>query len=158
GEQRQVYTGLDAVFTSRFGQGGVVSGGMSTGHTVLDCVSPDLPTLQFCHNAPPFTQTLQFKVAANYPLPWWGINAAANLQNLKGIPFAASYVVTNAQIAPSLGRNLAACGTAAVCTATATVNLLEPNTLFEDRLTQLDVRFSKSLQLGRTRLRGMADV
>ena len=64
----------------------MLSGGMSTGRTVTECVSPDLPTIQFCENAPPFTQTLQFKVAAVYPLPWWGIQAAANLQNLKGIP------------------------------------------------------------------------
>jgi len=158
GDQRQVFTGIDAVFTSRFGRGGVLTGGMSTGHTVLECVSPDLPTLQFCTNEPPFTQTLQFKVAANYPLPWWGIHAAANLQNLKGIPIAASYVATNAQIAPSLGRDLAACRGAAVCNATAVVQLLEPNILFEDRLTQLDIRFTKIFQLARARLRGMFDV
>jgi hypothetical protein len=158
GDQRQVYTGIDAVFTSRFGRGGVLTGGMSTGHTVLDCVSPDQPTLQYCHNAPPLTQTLQFKVAANYPLPWWGINAAMNLQNLQGIPITASYAVPNSLIAPSLGRNLAACGSAVVCNATATVALIEPNTVFEDRLTQVDVRVSKALHIGRVRVRGNLDV
>src|SRR4051812_12690774 len=118
---------------------------MSTGHTVVHCVSPDLPTLQFCDNNPPFTQTLQFKVAGNYPLPWWGINVAANLQNLKGIPVAASYTVTNAQAKSSLGRDLASCRGAAVCNGTATVNLIEPNTVFEDRLTQVDLRLTKIL-------------
>src|SRR5207302_9254920 len=93
-----------------------------------------------------------------------------NLQNLKGIPVAASYIPTNAQIAPSLGRNLAACGTRVPCTATASnpvfvgaaivsgVQLIEPNKTFEDRLTQVDLRFSKIVRIGRTRLQGMFDI
>src|SRR5262249_17317405 len=138
--------------------GGVLSGGMSTGNMVLECASPDTPTLQFCKNEPPFNQTLQFKVAANYPLPWWGINAAANVQNLKGAPVLATYTATNAEVRGSLGRALASCRGAAVCNGTATVTLFEPNTVFEDRLTQVDIRFSKVLQLRRTRLRGMFDL
>jgi hypothetical protein len=172
GDQRQVYTGIDAVFTSRFGMGGLLTGGMSTGHTVFDCASPDAPTLQFCHNSPPFTQTLQFKMAANYPLPWWGIQAAVNLQNLKGATILANYAAPNSVVAPSLGRNLASCGAAAVCNATATtpnltaayvagsaaIQLIEPNTAFESRITQVDIRFAKILALGRVRLRGTMDV
>jgi carboxypeptidase family protein len=176
GDRKEVYTGIDAAFTARFGRGGNLSGGMSTGHTVNQCVSPDLPSIQFCTNEPPFSQYLQFKVAAVYPLPWWGIQAAANLQNLKGIPIGtitapATYVATNAQVVPSLGRNLAACGTSVPCTATTAgnavfvgasivsgIHLFEPNTSFEDRLNQVDIRLAKVFKLGRVRVQGMFDI
>ena len=157
GRQRETYTGIDAAVTARFGRGGNLSGGISTGRTMTQCVSPDLPEIQFCTNEPPFWQP-QYKLAVVYPLPWWGIQAAANFQNLQGIPIAATYLATNAQIAPSLGRNLAACGTRVPCTATATINLIEPNKTFEDRLNQIDVRFAKTLGLGTTRLQGTFDI
>lgn len=50
-------------------------------------------------------------------------------------------------ILPSLGRNLAACGTRVQCTSTATVPLVAPQTLFLDDLTRLDLRLSKTLRL-----------
>jgi hypothetical protein len=43
-------------------------------------------------------------------------------------------------------------------TATATVQLVEPNTLFEDRYTLVDVRISKALIVGRLRLTPKVDV
>ena len=59
------------------------------------------------------------------------------------------YVATDAQIAPALGRHLSACGTVTVgCTAFQLVTLAEPNTLFEERATQIDLRFSKRVALG----------
>ena len=42
---------------------------------------------------------------------------------------------------------IASCGNAAVCNATVSVPLIPPNTLFEPRRTQVDLRFSKSLKL-----------
>ena len=36
--------------------------------------------------------------------------------------------------------------------------LIEPNTVFEDRLTQVDVRLTKLLHIRRVRLQGMLDV
>ena len=74
--------------------------------------------------------------------------ASGTFQNVAGPPYQANYEATNAEIAPSLGRNLAACGTRPVCTATALVPLLSPQTYFEDRRTQLDLRLSKNLRLG----------
>jgi hypothetical protein len=62
-------------------------------------------------------------------------------------------------VAESLGRNLAGCPAATgACTATVTVPILEPFTLFEDRFTQLDVRLAKIFHLGRARLQGMFDI
>jgi hypothetical protein len=45
------------------------------------------------------------------------------------------------------------------CTAFQLVTLAEPNTLFEDRATQIDLRFSKRIPLGgNTRILAKADV
>ena len=67
--------------------------------------------------------------------------------------------VSNAQIATSLGRNLGSCRGQVPCTGTATINnLFEPNTQFEDRLTQLDLRLSKIIRAGRTRLTANFDI
>ena len=59
----------------------------------------------------------------------------------------------------SLGRNFGQCGTAAACNGTVIIpNLFEPNTLLEDRLTQLDVRVAKIFRVGGTRVRATPDV
>ena len=80
-------------------------------------------------------------------------------QNTAGIPITANLVATNAQIAPTLGRNLAACGARPVCTATATVPLVAPQTLFEGRNTRLDLRLTKQVHVGpRTLVRANVDL
>ena len=58
----------------------------------------------------------------------------------------------NAAIAPSLGRNLSDCAVgAATCNANRTIELIPPSTLFEPRLQQVDLRFSRVFTLGGTR-------
>src|SRR5205823_6461536 len=82
-------------------------------------------------------------------------------QNSPGIPITASYVINNAQIRDAIGRNLAACPsqTIATCTATVRTELIPPNTMFEPRLTQVDLRVSRLFRLaGTTRLRGSLDI
>jgi hypothetical protein len=67
----------------------------------------------------------------------------------------ASYAATNGEIAKNLGRNLAACRGAAVCVATATVPLITPQTMFDDRLSRLDLRVAKRIAINqRVRLQG----
>jgi hypothetical protein len=98
------------------------------------------------------------KLNGSYPLPW-GVDVSGVFQNLPGIPITASYAATNAEIRPTLGRNLGQCGASATCTATVTLsNLFEPNTRFAERLTQFDLRLTKSFNLARARLQGMFDV
>src|SRR5439155_17592905 len=89
----------------------------------------------------------------------WDLQASAVFQNLPGIPILANQVFTNAQVAPSLGRNLSNCPTqAGPCNSTVTVGSIAPNTQFENRLTQIDVRLTKIVRLGRLRLQGMFDI
>jgi carboxypeptidase family protein len=170
GNKSEVYNGVDATFNWRFGQGGLLQGGTNVGNTVTNCVQPDAPQ-QFCRNVPPFFMP-QFKFSGSYPLPFWDLRVSATFQSLPGIPIgflggtglsfdndigrpvnSGQYTATNAEIKPSLGRDLAS-GAA----GTATVFLLEPNTYFEDRLYQTDIRFSKSIRVGRGSVRGNFDI
>ena len=172
GKQTQVFNGVDMTVSARFAGSGQLSGGLSVGRTVTDnCYQNDDPSLlgqnavatyprtdAFCHLAPPWSAGTQVKLMAVYPLPW-NIQTSAVYQNSPGIPITAQYVVSNASIVPSLGRNLASCRGAATCNANVTVDLIPPTVLFEPRLQQLDLRFSRIIPLGGIRrLRADIDV
>ena len=83
------------------------------------------------------------KLLGVYPLPWQGIQTAATFQSLPGPQITASRTYTNAEILPSLGRNLAS-GAA----GTASVPLIAPGTMYDERLYQLDFRASKIFRFG----------
>ncbi len=65
-----------------------------------------------CRIVTPFEGQTQFKGFLTYPLPWDMIVSAV-FQNISGPTITANYAATNAQIRPSLGRDLAACRGAA---------------------------------------------
>ena len=62
-----------------------------------------------------------------------------------GPEIQANFVATNAIVAPSLGRNLAG------NTQNVSVNLVEPGTMYGERLNQLDLRVGKMVQFGKLR-------
>ena len=162
GEKTRVYNGVDATINARFGQGGQVSGGVSLGRTVTDdCLVVDSPQdarPDYCRIVPPWGASTQAKFMVVYPL-FWDIQTSAIYQNSAGIAILANMVVPNAAIAPSLGRNLSACGVAAVCNANVTVPIIPPGTIFGPRLQQVDLRFSRLFSLvGNARIRGNFDV
>jgi hypothetical protein len=64
----------------------------------------------------------------------------------------ATYVAPNATIAPSLGRNLAA-----GANGTASVELIEPGTLYGERLYQLDARISRVFDARGLKIRANID-
>jgi hypothetical protein len=162
GEQKEIYNGVDVTLSGRFGQGGQISGGLSVGRTVTDdCYVVDSPQQTrdgFCNVTPPWSAGTQVKFAAVYPLPW-ELQASAIYQNIPGIPITASYVATNAEVAASLGRNLGSCRGAATCNGTVTVELIPANSVFEDRLQQVDLRLTRLFRLPRNaRVQGSFDV
>src|SRR3990172_8395952 len=126
GKQVQVFNGVDVTLTTRCGQGGQLSGGLSAGRTVTDnCFVVDSPQQArpgFCHVSPPWSSGTQVKFLVVYPLPW-ELQTSATYQNTSGIPIRAIYPASNAEILPSLGRNLASCRGAATCNANATIAL-----------------------------------
>ena len=87
----------------------------------------------------------QFRGLSTYQVPAIDVQVAATFQSKPGAMLAANYVASNAEIAPSLGRNLS--GDA----PNVMVNLIPPGTLYGDRINELDVRIAKPLRLGRVR-------
>ncbi len=164
----EVWQGVDLNVNARIGTKLFAQGGISTGrYEFSNCQAIDNPGQfvngyitnagtantatysQYCSWDTPFTT--QYKVMAGYTLPW-DLQVSVALQSLPGREIQANWSATNASISPSLGRNLAG-------SSTYTVALVEPGTLFGDRLNQIDLRFSKLMTVkGQGRLRLMADV
>ena len=164
GQQLQVYNGVDMTLNRRFGSGGVLSGGLSTGRTMTDTCGVgvpveidrdwaytfvDSPQRPYCRVTPPWSAGTQVKFHGVLPLPG-DAQVAAMIQNLAGPQIVANYVARNADARPTLGRNLAS--------GRATIPLIEPATQYEGRVTQLDVRVAKIFRVGRVRVQGTLDL
>lgn len=157
GKRTEVFDGVDVGINARFGRGGLVNGGVSTGRTTIDnCVTVDSPQASrsgFCNPVLPWKRQFQTKFSVVYPIPLWDIQMSAIYQSLPGVVDSALLVVPSAQVAGSLGRNLASGPN-----GTVTVDIAKPNTIFEDRLNQFDWRVSKRIQVGKMRVTGKFDV
>jgi hypothetical protein len=156
--------GVDVTLNARLRNGLTAQGGLSTGSWLKDnCeVAAKLPEIlgtipmEFCRQEQPF-QT-QVKGFAAYTIPRVDLQISATWQNTPGSVIQANYVVSNAVIAPILGRNLA--GNAAnqtvgvlnfVSQAGGNTPVTQPIDLAGERLNQIDFRVAKLLTLGRTR-------
>ena len=135
-------------FDSRFDTGAILGGSLDVGRTVDNlCYVVDSPQqLLNCRVERPFGEQTQLKLHWSLPLPGDFI-ASGVFQNTSGRGYDANFRVSNDEIAPSLGRNLAACGTRTVCSATVVVPLIAPGTQREPRVNSLDLRFSKIITL-----------
>jgi hypothetical protein len=173
GKQTEAYNGIDLTINARIKKL-FVAGGMNTGRTETnDCAvvtsnpqvtatvqgandtTPRNPT--FCDLVNPWHGQTQVKLAAIYTFPG-AIQTSATMQSYPGQPQLASYVYSNAQILPSLQRNLGSCGTAATCTGTSTITF-EPNySAFEKRYQQFDIRFAKDVKISKTHVQGIIDL
>jgi hypothetical protein len=154
GKQTEVYNGVDVTLDVRPGTSGILlSGGLSTGKTVTNsCFVVDSPqALRFCEVTNPWSAQTQLKFFGVVPLPF-DIQASGTFQSIPGIPVQANYTATNAQVFPSLGRSLSS------GTGTVTFPIIEPNTMFEDRLNQLDARVTKIFRVAGYRIQAMFDV
>jgi len=115
-------------------------------------------TSAFCHIVTPWSGGTAAGFNVVYPLPW-NVQASAIYQYKPGFPITATYVPTNAEIKTSLGRNLSECNqAAATCSANRTVSLIPPNTIFDDRIKQLDLRFSRIFPMGKSKMQGNFDL
>jgi len=163
GTPEDVYDGVDLTENIRLARGLNLSGGVSIGRERLNnCYAKDDLSLMSafggarldsrCDVRPPFQANVKFLVV--YPLPWLGIQTGAAFQSIPGPQITASYTATNALIAPSLGRNLAA-----GVNGTGTIDLIAPATQYNDRLNQLDLRASKIFKLpGGRSIQGNVDL
>ena len=117
GKQTEVYNGVDVSLNARLKAGAMLGGGFNVGRSATNncdvvtnrpqiqhlspsqavgpLTAPRLP--EFCDVRPPFLTQLKLNGAFGLP---YGFRTGITYQNLPGIPIYATYVATNAQIAP----------------------------------------------------------
>jgi len=180
GDQSEVYNGVDASVNWRV-EGLTLFGGVSIGRTATSqCFVVDAPVVYLtptalvspatatatnaqspmsnCEVVPPFLQ--QWKGYGVYSLPW-GVTVSGTFQAVpqpqsggQYTSITADYVATNAEIRPTLGRDLAA-----GANGTATVELLQPFSLLGGHTKQFDLRVAKLLaSAGKRRVRLSLDM
>jgi len=150
GSQIEHWNGVDVSMTLRL-PGVRAQGGLSTGRTSTDrcAIAQQLTeilgtqSINQCHVDTNFLT--QAKFLATSTIPRIGVNVAGTFQSSAGVPITAAYVATNAIVQPSLGRPLS--GGA----ANTTVAIVDPGTMYGDRLNQLDLRFGKPFRLNKAR-------
>ena len=159
------WDGIDVNINARLRNGVTLQGGTSTGRLVTDLCgvraqvpefTPPSATLAssllnpYCRTVEPFLT--QVRAIGSYVIPRVDVQVAGTFQSRPGVSLAANLVVPNATARQSLGRNLAG------GVQNVTVNLIEPNTMFGDRLNQLDLRIGKILRFARTRTNLAVDI
>jgi hypothetical protein len=167
------YNGLDVNVNARVRAGLQLQGGLNIGQSARnDCdVTAQVPESltafgffrtpeQFCDIASGWLTSVGG--LASYVVPKWDVLLSATFQsrpfagsNFPGIAsqsLLAQWLVFNNSIIPELGRPMS--GGAQV----TNVNVVEPGTLYGDRINQVDLRVSKILRLGRTRTNVGVDV
>ena len=151
GDLGSLYRGFDLTGSARFPKGRV-SGGASWGKTSSsNCFVIDTPQdLLFCDQTTPYLPNIRF--SGNYNLPW-GITTGVVYANLPGPVITATYQATNAEIRPTLGRNVSA-----GANALTNVPLLATGSYYGDRQQQLDLRLGKRIKVGRARFDASIDL
>ena len=95
----------------------------------------------FCHFETPYLA--QYKALASYTLPY-GIRLSGTFQSIPGPQIAANTIYNNGNRDLTLARPFTL--------GQANVNLVQPGTLYGDRLNQFDLRFTKIVSVGRGRV------
>jgi hypothetical protein len=158
GGQMERFDAFDFSVNVRPRQRLVLQGGFSSGRASTDTcgivsqyrnsvsVNSSIGAVQsvdMCRLHTPFLT--QVKFLGTYGIPKIEVDVAATLQSLPGPLIAANYVASNAEVLPSLGRPLS--GGA----QNVTVNVVAPGTMYGERATSLDLRFSKAFRFSQLR-------
>jgi hypothetical protein len=161
GDQSDVWSGFDLTINARPRPGLSISGGSNTGRRTRDnceilAALPEMVPLldngrgiPFCHNQENFQTTVKF--VTTYAVPVVDIQLSGTYQGLAGRPITADFVASNAVVRPSLGRNLSGA-------TNVTVPIVEPGTMFGDRVHQVDIRMGKILRFGGARTTVSVDI
>jgi hypothetical protein len=154
GKQTELWTGVDVTVNARPQPGVFLQGGTTTQRqSTNDCevkANLDDPSQLFCDVKGTFLT--QVKFLGSYTIPRIDVQVSSTFQNLPGTEITALFTATNALVSPSLGRSLA--GGA----SNVEVDIVEPRSVYGDRINRLDMRFGKILRFGRTRATVSVDV
>jgi hypothetical protein len=157
----RTYNGVEFGTNVRLPRSGFAMASLTSGKThIHDCTVDNPNSLRFCDRTTPFRAIL--KLSGGMPLPYQ-IMVSSNFALAdtpgSGLFLAAPYFAANLQVtsgtAALQGKTLTG-GTSATGTQT-TVNLLPPNTIFQDYYKIFDMRFSKTMNIGRNRLTALAE-
>lgn len=162
GNWTQSFNGVDVTFSFRTQGGFTFQGGTSTGKNVADACDvrahlPELsatlgaglagsavsPTSPYCKVD--YGVLTQMRGAASYTIPRIDVLVSGLMQSKPGPMLAANYAVPASVITPALGRAPAG------SVPNVTVNLIEPGTLYGNRINQLDLRIAKLVKVKTTR-------
>jgi hypothetical protein len=140
----------------------VLQGGFNTAKTLVDfcdvhAALPELTILFVTGPTNPYCKTntgfvTRFTALGSYTVPKIDVQIAGTMRSDQGDSLAANWSALNSQIQPSLGRPLSNSA------PTATINLIEPGTLYGDRVNEVDLRFAKILRFGRIRANVGVDI
>jgi hypothetical protein len=154
GKQSEIWNGVDIMLRARPRPALLFQGGTSTGRRSTDncdvVTKVDNPSPLYCHVTGTFLT--QFKFLASYTVPRIDLQVSGSFQNLPGPNITANYVARVAEVQPSLGRPLAG------GERNVTVNIVEPRTMYGERLSLLNLRIGKILRFGRTRATPSVDI
>ena len=149
GKQSSMYNGVLLNVTARTKFGLTLQGGLNSGTTVTDncevrAAAPEIAVANpYCRDNPGLVTRVTG--LSTYTVPKIDVLLSGTFRSDQGTPLAANYVVSSAVAAQTLGRPLAG-GSPSV-----TVNLIEPGTMWGDRVNVFDLRVAKILRLGRAR-------
>ena len=178
GNQIERWHGVDVNLSMRPQAGVRLQGGVSTGSTLTDIcdVADKVPEMllaaatpanattpqvlavstnnsdairnqwipgQYCRERSPFLTNVKF--AGSYTIPRADVLVSGTFRSVPGPEIYANYTATNAVVAPSLGRNLSG------GVANLPVTIVQPGTMYGERLNQVDMRVGKILHVGRTK-------
>lgn len=168
---RTIYDGFEISFTARLPKGSTVFGGLTNDRVItITCDQYDPNKLRFCDQSgktfqeygktstPPFRN--DFKIAGNYPLGW-GVEVSAVFMSYAGKgnsytaqdPSLGVYWSVPASVFPN-GQRTRVVTSAPILLAAGTqtqapgVNLIAPNTKFQNRWNQLDASAKRTFRFG----------
>jgi hypothetical protein len=162
GNQTQYSNSVSLNLSARPRNGLMVQGGFNTAQTLADYCAiraalPEQSVLGGASPTNPYCKTntrfiTRFTALGSYTVPKIAVQVAGTMRSDQGDTLAANWAAPNAVIEPSLGRKLSNGA------PTATVNLIEPGTLYGDRVNEIDLRLAKILRFGRTRTNVGVDI
>jgi hypothetical protein len=153
GDYTQTHNGFLLNISARMRNGLTLQGGIATGVTEINYCdvranSPEFTVLGAQNPTNPWCNTstgwsTRATGLGSYTVPKIDVLVSGTFRSDKGSPLNANMVFTSGQT--TLGRPFANNA------PNVTVNLVEPGTLYGDRVNEIDMRFAKILRFGRTR-------
>jgi hypothetical protein len=159
-DRERMYESFNFEFNARPGRGIFVFGGVAVERQLdIACTAPDDPnSLRFCNdheNDVPYRKS--FKLSGTLPL-MWGVNVSAVFQSNHGAASSRTLAATRG-VTRYPANCPAPCPAGQIIMPTTvfgqtsmTVALVDGDTVYTDRINQLDIRFGRTFEIGRVRV------